>query len=61
MKGLYGLLNDTHYPSLDRLVYAIFDRLDNELLQIEENLESGEYSNEEIAEQVEVLRKRIVL
>ena len=61
MKGLYGLLEDAHYSSLDRLIYAIFDRLGNELLQIEENLESGEYSNEELSEQVEALRKRIVL
>ena len=60
MKGLYGLLNDAKYLSLDCLVSAIFDRLENELIEIEENLESGDYTNEEIAEQIEDSRKRII-
>lgn len=60
MKGLFGLLNDARYPSLDCLVYAILDRLENELLEIKGNIESGEYTNEELAEQVENLRKRII-
>lgn len=60
MKGLYGLLNDTHYPSLDTLVYSIFDRIENELIEIEDNIRSGKYTNEELEEQVESLRKRLI-
>lgn len=60
MKGLYSLLEESRYPSIDILMLSIFDRIDNELIDIQENLESGDYSNEEISEQIEKLRKQIV-
>lgn len=60
MKGLYSLLEESRYPSVDTLILSIFDRIDNELIDIQGNLESGDYSNEEISEQIEELRKQIV-
>lgn len=60
MKGLYSLLEESRYPSVDLLISSIFDRIDNELIDIQGNLESGDYTNEEISEQIEALRKQIV-
>lgn len=60
MKGLYSLLEESRYPSVDLLISSIFDRIDNELIDIQGNLESGDYTNEEISEQIEELRKQIV-
>lgn len=60
MKGLYSLLQESRYPSVDILISSIFDRIDNELIDIQGNLESGDYTNEEISEQIGALRKQIV-
>lgn len=57
---MIGIPNELIYPSLDWLVSGIFDRLGNELLKIEDNVRSGDYSNEEIVDQIKVLRKQFV-
>lgn len=58
--NMEGVLTEATYPSLDWLVSGIFDRLKDDLLEIENNLKSGEYSNEEMIEQVESMRKRFI-
>lgn len=58
-RGLYGILRDSKYPAVDELMFAIFDRLDNELCTLADNVSSEEYSNFEIVEQIDNIRKMI--
>lgn len=58
-RGLYNVLKDSKYPAVDELLYAICDRIDNELCTLSDNVSLGEYSEYEIMEQIDNIRKMI--
>lgn len=58
-RGLYNILEDSEYPAVDELLYAICDRIDNELCTLSDNIESDEYSKIEIINQIDNIRKMI--
>lgn len=60
MKRLYSLLDDAHYPSLDVLVTSIFNRIENELIELRGNLTSGQYTTEELSDQIDDLINLII-
>lgn len=60
MKDLSNLLKESRYPSLVDLLIAAADQLDNSLLNISSNCSSGNYTLDEIAEQIDDLREKIV-
>ena len=60
MKDLNNLLKESRYPSLVDLLIAVTDQLDNSLLDISANCTSGNYTLDEIAEQIDSLREKIV-
>lgn len=44
---------------LESIVYKVTDEIDNELIELEDDVKSGRFSNEEIAERIGELRKII--
>lgn len=58
-RGLYSVLSDSKYPAVDELLYAICDRIDNELCTLSDNVESEEYSKFGIIEQIDNIRQMI--
>ena len=58
--GIKPLLDEVRYPDCVGLILNIFDRLDNDLIRISCNAESGDYTLNEIAEQIDDLRKKLV-
>ena len=60
MKDISNLLKESRYPSLVDLFIAAADQLDNSLLNISSNCSSGNYTLDEIAEQIDDLREKIV-
>lgn len=60
MRSLYGVLSDSRYLSLEDLFLSITDRLENDLMGISENAESGDYTLEEIVEQIDTVKNMIV-
>lgn len=59
MKDISNLLKESRYPSLVDLFIAAADQLDNSLLDISDNCTSGNYTLDEIAEQIDSLRKKL--
>lgn len=50
---------DTVKDMLEDIAYDITNEIDNELIELEGNVKSGLFSNEEIAERISELRKLI--
>ncbi len=58
-RGLYNVLKDSKYPAVDELLYAICDRIDNELCTLSDNVESEDFSKIEIIDQIDKIRRMI--
>ena len=58
-RGLYNVLKDSKYPAVDELLYAICDRMDNELCTLSDNVESEDFSKIEIIDQIDKIRRMI--
>ena len=56
---LNQVLEDSHYPTIATLVFAIIDKFDDELINIAGNCSSGQYTLDEIENQIEELRAKL--
>lgn len=53
--GIYKTAKDV----MESVAYDVANEIDNDLIELEENVKSGRFSNEEIAERISELRKII--